>query len=262
VDAIIHMGAISSTTEPDVDLTVAVNFRLSCALWDWCARHRKRFLYASSAATYGAGDQGFDDDGSVDALALLKPLNAYGWTKHLFDRWVARALANGDPRPSQWAGLKFFNVYGPNEYHKGGMQSVVAQKYALAAAGEPLTLFRSHRPDVRDGGQKRDFIYVRDCADVLVWLLDHPAVNGLYNLGTGQARTFEDLAVTLFSVLRRPANIRYVEMPPAIQPKYQYFTQAHMQRLRDAGYTRAFTSIEDGVRDYVEGYLSRPDRYR
>jgi ADP-L-glycero-D-manno-heptose 6-epimerase len=262
VDAIVHMGAISSTTEPDVDLIVQVNFRLSCALWKWCARHGKRFIYASSAATYGAGEQGFDDNDSLDALSLLKPLNAYGWSKHLFDRWVARALVSGAPRPPQWVGVKFFNVYGPNEYHKNDMQSVVAKRYSAAAAGEPVTLFSSHRPDVPDGGQKRDFIYVRDCADALVWLLDHPHINGLFNLGSGQARTFEDVAKALFAALRKPPIIRYVQMPPSIRPNYQYFTEARVQRLRDAGYTRAFTPLEAGVLDYVEKYLSRPDRYR
>ena len=160
IEALVHMGAISSTTERDVDLIVEVNFRLSQALWRWCALAGKRFIYASSAATYGAGEQGFDDD--PRRLPLLRPLNPYGWSKHLFDRWVAQTLAAGEPTPPQWVGLKFFNVYGPNEYHKGTMRSVVAQKYPLAAAAQPVTLFRSHRADVPDGGQKRDFIYVRD----------------------------------------------------------------------------------------------------
>lgn len=262
LEAIVHMGAISSTTEVDADLIVETNFRLSCSLWHWCAAHNKRFLYASSAATYGAGEQGFDDDPSLEALAKLRPLNAYGWSKHLFDRWVARALAEKRPRPPQWVGLKFFNVYGPNEYHKGGMQSVIAQKYPLATAGEPLTLFRSYRADVPDGGQKRDFVYVGDCVDVALWLLDHPEVNGLFNLGTGQARSFDDLARALFAAIGQPANIQYIDMPTAIRPNYQYFTQASMERLRQAGYSRPFTSLADGVRQYVTQYLSRPDRYR
>ena len=262
VEAIVHMGAISSTTESDVDLIMEVNFRLSRMLWSWCASHGKRLMYASSAATYGAGEHGFDDDASPEALAKLRPLNAYGWSKHLFDRWVARELADGGARPPQWVGLKFFNVYGPNEYHKGGMQSVVAQKYPLAANGEPLTLFRSHRSDVPDGGQKRDFVYVRDCVDVALWLLDHPDVNGLFNLGTGQARSFEDLARAMFAALGRPADLSYVDTPAAIRPNYQYFTEASMERLRNAGYTRPFTSLADGVRDYVGRYLSLPDRYR
>ncbi|HVW70106.1 MAG TPA: ADP-glyceromanno-heptose 6-epimerase [Steroidobacteraceae bacterium] len=262
VEAIVHMGAISSTTEPDVDLIVEVNFRLSQHLWRWCATHGKPFVYASSAATYGSGDQGFNDDGSLEALSSLRPLNAYGWSKHLFDRWVARELDEGGPRPPQWVGLKFFNVYGPNEYHKGGMQSVVAQKYPLAAAGEPLTLFRSHRPGVPDGGQKRDFVYVRDCVDATLWLLDQPGVSGIFNLGTGHAHTFEELARAIFAALGRPADIRYIDMPEVIRPNYQYFTEARMDRLRKAGYTRPFTSLVDGVHDYVAHYLSRPDRYR
>jgi ADP-L-glycero-D-manno-heptose 6-epimerase len=262
VETIVHMGAISSTTEADVDLIMEVNFRLSRTLWRWCASHGKRFIYASSAATYGAGEHGFDDDASPEALAKLRPLNAYGWSKHLFDRWVARELAAGAARPPQWAGLKFFNVYGPNEYHKGGMQSVVAQKYPLATHGEPLTLFRSHRADVPDGGQKRDFVYVRDCVDVALWLLDHPNVNGLFNLGTGQARSFEDLAHAIFAALGRPADVSYVDTPVAIRSNYQYFTEASMERLRNAGYTRPFTSLADGVREYVGHYLSQPDRYR
>jgi ADP-L-glycero-D-manno-heptose 6-epimerase len=262
IETIVHMGAISSTTEPDVDLFMEVNFRMSTALWRWCAAHAKRFVYASSAATYGAGERGFDDNSSPEALAELRPLNAYGWSKHLFDRWVAAELADGGARPPQWVGLKFFNVYGPNEYHKGSMQSVVAQKYPLAAAGGPLTLFRSHRPNVPDGGQKRDFVYVRDCEDVVLWILDHPQINGVFNLGTGHARSFEDLARALFAALEQPAALEYIDMPETIRPNYQYFTQANMERLRQAGYTRPFTSLADGVRDYVERYLSRPDPYR
>lgn len=262
VEAILHLGAISSTTETDADLIIDVNFRLSRTIWDWCARHDKRLIYASSAATYGAGESGFEDRDTVDALSRLRPLNAYGWSKHLFDRWIARTLALGGARPRQSVGVKFFNVYGPNEYHKSSMQSVVALKYAAAAAGEPLTLFRSYRPGVPDGGQKRDFIYVRDVAEVLVWLLEHPAIDGIYNLGTGQARTFEDLARAMFAAVRRPANIQYVDMPATIQPNYQYFTQASMQRLRDAGYGCSFTSLEDGVGDYIERYLSQQCRYR
>jgi ADP-L-glycero-D-manno-heptose 6-epimerase len=262
IDAVVHMGAISSTTEPDADLIVEVNFRLSQALWRFCTAAGKRFIYASSAATYGAGRQGFDDDAAPQALARLRPLNPYGWSKHLFDRWVAALLAEGAPRPPQWVGLKFFNVYGPNEYHKGGMRSVVAHKYPLAAGGEAITLFRSHRPDVPDGGQKRDFIYVRDCVEVVSWLLSQPHVNGLFNLGTGRARSFEELARALCAALGRPARLEYVDTPAALRAHYQYFTEARMERLRAAGYSRPFTSLEEGVRDYVQGYLSQSDPYR
>ena len=262
IDTLVHLGAITSTTETDADLIVDVNFRLSQALWRWCTREGKRFIYASSAATYGAGEQGFDDDPAPQALAQLRPLNAYGWSKHLFDRWVVQQLQEGTARPPQWVGLKFFNVYGPNEYHKGGMRSVVAQKYPLAAGNAAVTLFRSHRAGVPDGGQQRDFIYVRDCVEVLTWLLDHSQVNGLFNLGTGQARRFEELARALWAALDREAHIEYVEMPLALRAQYQYFTQASMERLRQAGYTRPFTSLEEGVRDYVQRYLSQADPYR
>jgi ADP-L-glycero-D-manno-heptose 6-epimerase len=262
VDAIVHLGAISSTTEMDADLVAEVNFRLPQSLWRWCASSVKPFIYASSAATYGAGEQGFDDDGSPAALARLRPLNPYGWSKHLFDRWVAQTLADHAPSPPQWVGLKFFNVYGPNEYHKGEMRSVVAHKYPLAAAGNPVTLFRSYRAGVPDGGQKRDFIYVGDCVEAMLWLLEHRQVNGLFNLGTGQARSFEDLARALYAALERPPRIEYVEMPAALRAHYQYFTEARTERLRAAGYSRPFTPLEDGVREYVQRYLSQPDPYR
>jgi ADP-L-glycero-D-manno-heptose 6-epimerase len=262
LDAIVHMGAISSTTETDADLIADVNFRLSLALWRWCARNTTRFIYASSAATYGDGSAGFDDDPSPDALARLAPLNAYGWSKHLFDRRVIRGVKSGEAAPPQWAGLKFFNVYGPNEYHKGTMRSVVAQKYPLAAAGEPISLFRSHNPDYEDGGQLRDFIFVDDCVGVVLWLLDTPGVSGLYNLGTGSPRSFADLARALCAAVGVAQQIEYVEMPAALRGKYQYYTCARMDRLREAGYDRPFTSLEDGIRRYVEGYLAQPDPYR
>jgi ADP-L-glycero-D-manno-heptose 6-epimerase len=259
IEAVVHMGAISSTTERNVDLIVEVNFRLSQSLWRWCALEGKRFIYASSAATYGAGEQGFDDD--PRRLPLLRPLNPYGWSKQLFDRWVMQGVESGSAAPPQWVGLKFFNVYGPNEYHKGTMRSVVAQKYPLAAADHAVTLFRSHRADVPDGGQKRDFIYVSDCVQVVQWLLEHPQVNGLYNLGTGRARSFAELAQALFAALRKPARIEYIDTPAALRAHYQYFTEARMQRLRAVGYDAPFTSLEEGVADYVERHLSQPDPY-
>jgi ADP-L-glycero-D-manno-heptose 6-epimerase len=261
VETIVHLGAISSTTETDIDLVVEVNFRLSWFLWQWAASHGKRFIYASSAATYGTGEQGFADDVRPAELARLKPLNAYGWSKHLFDRRVARAIAEGEGSPPQWAGLKFFNVYGPNEYHKGAMQSVVALKYPSAAAGHAVTLFKSYQREYVDGGQKRDFIFVRDCAEVIIWLLEHRSVTGIFNVGSGEARSFNDLAQILFRVVGRPSQIEYIDMPEAIRRNYQYFTQASLERLRAAGFTRAFTSLEDGVQQYVERHLARPDRY-
>ena len=186
--AVVHMGAISSTTERDADLIFDVNVRLSTTLWDWCATHDTPFIYASSAATYGAGQHGFDDDQSLDALARLQPLNAYGWSKHFFDRRVLTSIAARLPTPPQWVGLKFFNVFGPNEYHKGPMQSVVAQKYPGAAAGKPITLFTSHHPDYPDGGQMRDFVYVEDCVNVILWLREPREGSGRFHLGSGRAR--------------------------------------------------------------------------
>jgi ADP-L-glycero-D-manno-heptose 6-epimerase len=262
LDAVVHLGAISSTTERDADLVFEVNVRLSSRVWDWCAAHRTPLIYASSAATYGAGEQGFDDDQRPAALARLRPLNAYGWSKHFFDRRVLRSVDAGEPSPPQWVGLKFFNVYGPNEYHKGTMQSVVAQKYPLLAGGKPVTLFTSHHPDYPDGGQMRDFVYVDDCVDVVLWLLEHPRVSGLYNLGTGRARSFADLARAMAAAAGVAPRLEFIPMPEAIRPNYQYFTEARMQKLRDAGYDRPFTSIEDGVRRYVERHLAGPDRYR
>ncbi|MBF0334266.1 MAG: ADP-glyceromanno-heptose 6-epimerase [Alphaproteobacteria bacterium] len=257
--AVIHMGAISSTTETDADLIADTNFRLSLGLWNWCARHGVRLIYASSAATYGDGAQGFDDDPTPEALARLRPLNPYGWSKHLFDRKVARILADGAETPPQWAGLKFFNVYGPNEHHKGAMKSVVAQTHPRLTAGQPARLFRSHHPDYADGGQLRDFVWVGDCVDVMLWLLDTPEVSGLFNLGTGEARSFLDLANAVFAAMGRAPEIEWVDTPEAIRAKYQYFTQARMERLRQAGYAKPFTALEDGVGRYVRDFLSAPD---
>lgn len=260
--AVIHLGAISATTETDGDALMANNFRLSKYYWNLCSARRIPLIYASSAATYGDGSLGFRDDASIDALARLQPLNGYGWSKHLFDRWVARQLASEGPRPPQWAGLKFFNVYGPNEYHKGGQASVASHLFRQLRAGEPATLFQSHHPDYPDGGQLRDFVWVGDCVDVMLWLLDNPEVNGLFNLGTGAARSFADLARAVFAALEQPENIRYVPTPEAIRDKYQYFTEAEMARLRGAGYDKAFTSLEAGVESYVRDFLATSDAYR
>ena len=262
VETVFHMGAISSTTETDADRMIVANFSFSLDLWRWCGARDKRLIYASSAATYGDGSQGFDDDGSVEALARLRPLNLYGWSKHLFDRRAARLAADGVRAPRQWVGLKFFNVYGPNEYHKGEMQSVVAKAHAAAARGEAVTLFRSHHPDYPDGGQMRDFIAVSDCVAAMLWLLDHPRVNGVFNLGTGRARSFADLAAAVFDAMGEDPNVVYIDMPPEVRDTYQYFTQAEMKRLRAAGFDAPFLTLEEGVAEYVEGYLSRPDRYR
>jgi ADP-L-glycero-D-manno-heptose 6-epimerase len=262
LEAVFHMGAISATTETDGDRIIENNFDLSHRLWRWCEAHAARFIYASSAATYGDGAEGFDDDGSIDALATLKPLNLYGWSKHLFDRRVARMVSEDQAAPLQWAGLKFFNVYGPNEYHKDNMRSVVAQVHESIRGDRPVMLFRSHNPDYADGGQLRDFVSVRDCVDVMIWLYDNPQVNGLFNLGTGKARTFADLASAVFTALGEEANFSFIDTPVEIRDKYQYFTQAGMERLRAAGYDQPFTELEDGVADYVQNFLEQEDRYR
>ncbi len=262
IDYVFHMGAVSATTETDADLIAETNLRLPQRLWGWCAERRVPFLYASSAATYGDGSAGFDDDGSPEGLARLVPLNAYGWSKLAFDRWVARTVADGGPAPPQWVGLKFFNVYGPNEYHKGDMRSVVTKAYPGAAAGRPVTLFRSHRPDYEDGGQMRDFVYVKDCVDAMLWLQDHQDVSGLFNLGTGRAQTWIELMGALYGAVGRKLEVEWVDTPQAIRDRYQYFTQAEMGRLRAAGYQRPFRSVEEGVADYVGRHLATDDPYR
>ncbi len=262
VRTIFHMGAITSTTEADADLIVATNVHLSTDLWRWCTENEVSFIYASSAATYGDGSGGFDDDGLIAGLSRLRPMTPYGWSKHLFDRRVARWVAEGAPTPPQWVGLKFFNVYGPNEYHKGSMQSLVSKTFPVAVAGEPVTLFRSHNKNYPDGGQMRDFVYVQDCVSAMLWLLDHPDVSGLFNLGTGKARTFTDLIGSVFAALNMEPAINWIDTPPGIRKRYQYFTQAEMGRLREAGYHTEFMSVEDGVGAYVRLFLTTEDPYR
>ena len=261
LDAIIHMGAISSTTETDTDKILENNQTLSTLLFRWCAENSKRFIYASSAATYGDGSQGFDDDYSAAYLNTLRPLNPYGWSKHLVDRYISSVAAQKEKLPAQWAGLKFFNVYGPNEYHKNDQKSVVATKYPDIIAGKKVRLFKSYRPDYVDGGQLRDFIYVKDCVNVILWLLDNPRVSGLFNVGTGEARSFDDLAKALFSALGKEPDIEYIDMPESLRDKYQYFTQANIERLRQAGYNAPFTSLENGVKDFVQRYLTQEEPY-
>jgi ADP-L-glycero-D-manno-heptose 6-epimerase len=261
VEAIVHMGAVSSTTEPDADHIVHSNFTLSRDLWTWAVEHGARLVYASSAATYGGGEQGFEGKDDLQSLSRLRPLNAYGWSKFLFDLYARREVDRGRA-PRQWVGLKFFNVYGPNEGHKGSMKSVIAQIWPKVSAGKGVQLFRSHRPDYEDGGQLRDFVYVRDCAQVAAWLLETPEVNGIFNLGTGKARSFADLARAVFAAAGREPEISYVDTPVEIRDKYQYFTEADMSRLKAAGYAHGFTELEAGAADYVGRYLSQEDPYR
>jgi len=262
LEALVHLGAVTRTDETDVDLIVTRNVRASLDLLEWCTGAQVPFLYASSAATYGDGAQGFEDDPAPQALAALRPRNAYGWSKHLVDRRIAGMAARDERRPPQWVGLKFFNVYGPNEYHKGSMQSVVARSFAGLHSGGPLRLFRSARPDYRDGEQMRDFVYVRDCVDLMLWLLAHREVSGLFNVGTGRARTWKALGAAMFKALDRPEAIEWIDLPASLAAQYQYFTEARMERLRQAGYRAPFASLEEGVGDYVKNYLLTADPYR
>ena len=261
IEMVYHLGAVSSTTATDGDAVWDSNVELSRHIWHWCAHHDVRLVYASSAATYGDGRNGFDDDASLPALEKLRPLNLYGWTKHAYDLRVARAIAERRPHPPQWVGLKFFNVYGPNEYHKGHMISVVKVKHDEVAAGGAPRLFRSTEPDLPDGQQRRDFIWVGDVVDVMLWLLDTPTVTGLFNLGTGQARSYLDLAHAVCDAAGVPRKVEFIDMPGALRGQYQSFTEARMARLRAAGYARQFTPMEEGVRRYVQDYLTQPDRY-
>jgi ADP-L-glycero-D-manno-heptose 6-epimerase len=262
LDAVIHMGAISDTTATDADLVMENNFRLSLRLLDWCTEHRTPFIYASSAATYGDGSHGFNDDWTPESLRPLQPMNLYGWSKHLFDQAVAERHAKKEKLPPHWAGLKFFNVFGPNEYHKGHMMSVLAKVFDDAKAGRPVRLFKSHKDGIADGDQRRDFIYVNDAVAVLRWLLDASGVNGIFNVGTGKAETFRAMIGAMFKALKSEPNIEYIDMPEAIRGQYQYRTQANIENLRRAGYNAGFTPLDEAVGDYVSNYLDRTDRYK
>jgi ADP-L-glycero-D-manno-heptose 6-epimerase len=254
VDAIIHMGAITSTTATDRALLTRNNFEYSKQLADWCFEHGTRFIYASSAATYGDGTLGFSD--ANEMTPKLKPLNLYGESKREFDAWL---IQNGDD--TRACGFKFFNVFGPNEYHKGAMASLVFKAYHQILETGAIRLFKSADPRYKDGEFKRDFIYVMDAVDVLMWSLEHPEVNGIFNLGTGHARSWNDLAASMFSAMGVPQNIVYIDMPENIRPAYQYFTEAEMLKLRNAGYTKPFQLLEDSVRDYAQNYLMKPNPY-
>lgn len=262
LDAVFHLGAISETTATDGDRVIETNFRLSSRLLDWCTANPTPFIYASSASTYGNGEQGFRDDQSLAALRQLRPMNLYGWSKHLFDLVVAERAAGGKPLPPQWAGLKFFNVFGPNEYHKGTMMSVLARKFDDVKAGRTVQLFKSHREGIADGDQRRDFIYVDDVVRVMIWLLATPAVSGIFNVGTGRARSFRDLMLATYAALGVKPRIEYVDMPEQIRGSYQYFTESDVGRLCGAGYNGGFTGLEEAVGLYVKGFLDLTDRFR
>lgn len=261
IEVIIHMGAQSSTTEKDFDYLWKNNVEYTKMLWEYCAQHNVRFIYASSAATYGDGEvirklkthrgDVFDDRTDIDGL---KPLNAYGYSKQLFDLWVKHQAKQF---PRQYVGLKFFNVYGPNEYCKGSMASMAFHGFQQIKSDGEIRLFQSLRAGIPDGGQKRDFVYVKDLCSVILWLLKHEEVNGLFNVGTGRAQSFKELAEAVFFSLGKEVNIRYIDMPTYLADKYQYYTKAEIKKLRDAGYTEPFMDVQEGVADYVQNYLDK-----
>jgi ADP-L-glycero-D-manno-heptose 6-epimerase len=264
VEAIVHMGAISATTERDFNKLVADNIHYSQNLWTWCARNKVPFFYASSAATYGDGTLGYDDA----SIENLRPLNGYGYSKHFFDQWALNQTS--DNTPPSWAGFKFFNVYGPNEYHKERMASVAYHTFNQFSQTGTMKLFKGTKAGVEDGMQMRDFVYVKDAASVVVHFvmsstqakqLNQGNTNGIYNIGTGEARSFKDLATAVMVGMHREPSITYIDMPIDLQGKYQYFTEATMTKLKAAGYVTPFTSLEEGVRDYVQNYLLQDDPY-
>ncbi|CVI20941.1 MULTISPECIES: ADP-glyceromanno-heptose 6-epimerase [Agrobacterium] len=262
VKAVIHMGAISATTEADVDRLIELNINYSVMLWDWCAEHGVPFIYASSAATYGGIEEGFDDDEAASARASLAPLNAYGWSKKTTDDIFIERVARGENAPPQWAGLKFFNVYGPNEYHKDDMRSVACKLFDVVQATNEVSLFKSYRPDIEHGEQRRDFVYVKDCTSFILWLLNNQKYSGIFNCGSGKARSFADIVHVMGDLLGKKLNINFIEMPEAIRGKYQYFTEANMSKVASIGYNGPQSSLEEGLDDYINSYLSREDRYR
>lgn len=255
IEAVIHIGARTDTTEFDYAIFETLNVGYTKSVWQLCTEKGARLIYASSAATYGAGEYGYDDDHAL--VANLKPLNPYGISKNEFDKW---ALAQSGT-PTHWHGLKFFNVYGPNEYHKGRMASVVFHAFNQISASGELKLFRSHNPDYADGGQLRDFVYVKDVCEVIWFLYNQRPASGLYNLGTGKARTFLDLGRAVFRAMKREERINFIDTPIDIRDKYQYFTEANMAKLRAAGYTSTYTSLEDGIADYIKVYLMQKRGY-
>lgn len=251
VDFVIHLGARTDTTEFDFSVFEKLNISYSKSIWNICTKHSIPLIYASSAATYGLGEFGYVD--SHEIVEKLKPLNPYGVSKNEFDKWVLKQ----QNCPPFWAGLKFFNVYGPNEYHKGRMASVIMHSYNQILENGEVKLFRSHRPDFEDGKQLRDFVYVKDVASAILFLIQNKPQNGLFNIGTGAARSFLDLAISTFNAMNKEIKIKFIDTPLDIRDKYQYFTEAEMDKLKNAGYKKEFTSLEEGVNDYVRNYLMK-----
>ncbi|MEQ8703640.1 MAG: ADP-glyceromanno-heptose 6-epimerase [Phaeodactylibacter sp.] len=255
VEAVFHIGARTDTTEQDWEIFQELNLDYTKTLWQLCAEHGIPFIYASSAATYGLGEKGYDD--RHDVVESLRPLNPYGDSKNEFDKWALQQ----NEQPPHWYGLKFFNVYGPNEYHKGRMASVIFHTSRQIKATGKMKLFRSHREDYKDGQQQRDFIYVKDVLKVMYWLYQSKPESGLYNLGTGHARSFWDLATNTFNALGKTPDISFIDTPEDIRDTYQYFTEANMNKLREAGYREDFYSLEEGIADYVKNYLAEETIY-
>jgi len=260
ISSILHMGAISATTETNFNNLLECNIRYSQMLWHWCVKNKIPYIYASSAATYGGGEFDYiDDEKKLDQLC---PLNAYGYSKHFFDRWVQNQINSNQPTPPQWCGLKFFNVYGPNEYHKNRMASVVFHAFNQFRNEGEIRLFKSEHPDYKDGLQLRDFIYVKDAVDCVMFFLKNNNISGLFNIGTGHAQSFKELAESV--ILNSKGNlssIRYINMPNDLQGKYQYYTQANLDKIRAIGLNLKFKSLNKGVTDYVQNYLLQQDRY-
>lgn len=249
LSAFIHIGARTDTTEFDKAVFDKLNVGFTQQVWQFCSERKIPLIYASSAATYGNGENGYDDD--HDGIDNLVPLNPYGVSKNEIDKWILKQKSS----PPFWYGLKFFNVYGPNEYHKGRMASVIFHAYGQIKTTGKVKLFRSHRPDFKDGEQRRDFIYVEDVVMVILWMMQQLPFSGMYNLGTGTARTFYDLAAATAAAMKVPLQIEWIDIPADIRDKYQYFTEAKMDKLRAAGYDKPFTTLEDGISDYVKNYL-------
>ncbi len=262
IDAVLHINYTGFSQESDVDALIDERIHLTWRLWSWCAHHQVPFIYDSTAGVYGDGSLGFKDDDSAEALAKLKPLSAAAWTKLFLDRKIVDTINRGENAPPQWIGLRCFNLYGPNEYHNTTHQSVIPRIYHAAKNGKLFPLFRSENPDYEDGEQMRDFMWVEDTVDVILWLLQHPEISGLFNIGTGQARTYADVLRAVYAALDEKPEMDFMDLPAEIKRQYQYFTQADIQKLRSVGYTKPFTSLEDGVFKYVRSYLETSDPYK
>jgi len=254
ISVIIHLGAITSTTERDLNLIINNNVRLSLMLYEWCTKYKKRLIYASSAATYGSGENGFNDTSDDEYLSQLMPLNLYGWSKHVIDRFIWNKSKQKN-KPSQCVGLKFFNVYGPNEFHKKDMRSIILKIFEKIRNDKIVKLFKSHNPEFKDGEQVRDFIYVKDVTNVINWFLNKPKINGLFNVGSSIPQSFNYLAKCVYRNCNMREKIEYIHTPKKIRKQYQYFTKASLNKLRKVGYNKKFFNLKDGINDYIQNYL-------